>query len=225
MIYVYILTHTVTNNTHICVYTHICTYIYVCVYVNINIPIPIYIYTLWNWWRRKTYLGSHHKASLHFVLEPACLQVSADAAQHERSVDLARWMKSDDPVWGYCFHTPKTRKTKTTQRQAKGENKNNQKHKRHTAHRLFTAAPIQSLYVLSKFDFSHIWLTFAGHRSAWKTLLGGKCGQLRCLQIQREIFESTFTRGTMFSNPFQIWLLIRHAGQFLVWGIQTCYSR
>ena len=44
MIYVYILTHTVTNNTHICVYTHICTYIYVCVYVNINIPIPIYIH-------------------------------------------------------------------------------------------------------------------------------------------------------------------------------------
>ena len=32
----------------------------------------------------------HHKASLHFVLEPACLQVSADAAQHERSVDLTR---------------------------------------------------------------------------------------------------------------------------------------
>ena len=147
--YIYIYVYIYTYNIYI--YIYIYTYIY------------IHIYILRNWWRRKTYLGSHHKASLHFVLEPACLQVSADAAQRERSTDLARWKESDGSSWGYCFHTPKTRKQKQqNNKEAKTENKQKPKHKHHTALRLFTAVvPLEliclfKIWLLTHLTYAHV---------------------------------------------------------------------
>ena len=161
-----------------------------------------YIYILWNWWRRKTYLGSHHKASLHFVLEPACLQVSANTAQRE----WCRPGQIERVVWLWLGILLSHSQNKKTKQQTKGSKNRKQTQTKNTNATQLTGCSqqfsLQSLYALSQLDLSYIWLALAGHWSAWKTLLGGKCWQLRCLQIQREIFETTSTGGPMLGHPF-----------------------
>ena len=63
--------------------------------------------------------------------------------------------KSDDSGWGYCFHTPKTRKQKQQKKRKQQQNRNNQKHQRHTAHRLFTAVLPSELICPFKILTSH----------------------------------------------------------------------
>ena len=136
---------------------------------------------------------------------------------HERKGRLT-WpdVEVSGPCPGILLSHSLNIKTKTTKKEATAKT---QTTKTTTITQPFGCSQRSLLRVymsFQQFDFSQIWLVLTEHRRARITLLGGKSWQLWRLQIQREIFETTPAGCTMFGQPLEVCLVIKHADQFFM---------